>query len=304
MVVMFGHIKNRGKNKMLTPLNILIIAAALLVGLNIVDSNINESRYRKQQLKSTEISSEEHEITKTKKQLYILNDCVSKYKPDEASRDFKQYTRGNKVKTIAIVDNEWFRLESGDYIACRNTIEPSNAFIDKAGTMITSVKPDGTIECDGDISDKILNYAYNYWYLIPENIREDFKENNWTIVLTTESISKMVNTTYKVSGVTLTDEKRIIIEGTQSCIRRALIHEVGHYIDYRDSFISRQSDFKKRFDENGQKLKEYNSNYTDINYGVEEYFAELYNEAFVGNSVTKFVFKDDIDYVLNASYAL
>lgn len=241
------------------------------------------------------------------KEIYITSYCLSRKEPNDNSEKISIYNRGDKLRAIGKIDNKWYcikTLSGKEYIKCKYTIDSDKAFIDAAGIMITPQNIDGVIESESDITDEIVNYAYNYWYLIPENIRNDFKNNGWTIRITNKSISNEIGTDYPVAGVTYTKDKSIVIEGTQSCIRRALVHEIGHYIDYRNNFISESDDFKSRFNSNSKKLLNSSDNYLQAGLDEREYFAELYREAIVGDYKTKFILKDDIDYVLNISYKL
>ena len=204
------------------------------------------------------------------------------------------------------MDN-WYEIEScgtTGYISSNNVKSTKEVFVDKEGFVIESVEPDGTIEVEGDISSNIINYAYNYWYIIPENVRKDFKEMGWKIVITNESISEELNISYKVSGATILKDKTIKVYGSQSCIRYALIHEVGHYVDYRNNFISRGDDFKELYNKNSTKLLEYNSNYTEAVYSEEEYFAELYKTYLIGDYDIKIKFNNDINFVSNVSKSI
>ena len=291
-VTMFGHIKD---------LRIFIVTILICT---VTACNKNNNKVKEEtSLDIEDIACKESRIDE---EMVVIAYSIVREKPDENSVKIDTCNRGDKVRVVKLLDN-WYEIEScgtTGYISSNNVKSTKEVFVDKEGFVIESVEPDGTIEVEGDISSNIINYAYNYWYIIPENVRKDFKEMGWKIVITNESISEELNISYKVSGATILKDKTIKVYGSQSCIRYALIHEVGHYVDYRNNFISRGDDFKELYNKNSTKLLEYNSNYTEAVYSEEEYFAELYKTYLIGDYNTKIKFNNDINFVFNVSKCL
>lgn len=302
MGTMYGHIKHKGKIKVAIVLVIFTLICAISVDIILYKI---ENKQAENKNTTEEISSyTDYEEVKINEEMIVITYSILRSKPDENSSNLGVYNKGDKIKVISKLSNNWYKVKTEKnygYIKCDNVRNSKEVFIDKDGVLITSVTPDDTIKIDGDISDNIVNYAYNYWYLIPENIRNDFKEQGWTIVLTDKSLSQDLGINYPISGVTIMQDKTIKICGNQSCIRYALVHEIGHYIDYRSNFVSRQETFKKLYEENGDKLLEYNNNYIQASYSEEEYFAELYRAYILNEYKIKFMFSDDINYVVNMS---
>lgn len=299
MVTMFGHIKLTRKIKVATVLEILLI---LVIGIFITELC---NKYEKQQIVSC-VSNDiiDNSISETvlNKEMVVVAYSIVREKPIENSNKICTYNKGDKIKVVSKLSNSWYKVESCKnigYVKSDSIKSTSEAFVDKDGNVIYSVKADGTIETDGDIDNSLLNYAYNYWYIIPENVRNDFRENGWRIVITDKSLSSELDIGYEISGATIPSDKTIMIYGSQSCIRYALVHEMGHYIDFRYDFISKSNDFKKRYLENGNKMLNYNSNYIQASFSEEEYFAELYRAYLIGDYKIKFMFSDDIDFVSN-----
>lgn len=233
--------------------------------------------------------------------MYINSACNTYKEPNNTSINISSYSRGRKVKVISNLQTGWCKIDTrygSEYIQNEYLTPVTDVFIDSGGIMITQEKYDDTIEKEENISDEVLNYAYNYWYLIPEYVRKDFKNNGWKIILTEKSLSSEFNIPYTVSGVTLPKEKQIVVAANQSCIRNALIHEVGHYIDIRNNTISKGEIFKARYNEHGNKMLDYNGSYIQSIYSPEEYFAELYRASIIGSYNMKFMFSDDIKYIL------
>ena len=298
---MFGNIKNK-RNKVVTIISILVFTFIGVTILNVLYDNNEEINKHDKVIDDTKYDEES-----INEEMIVITYSIARREPSDDSDKIDTYNKGDKVKVISKLTNNWYKVKTYSnyaYIKCENIKSTKEVFIDNLGVVISSVEPDNTISIDGNVSNSILNYAYNYWYLIPENVRVDFKEQGWSILLTDKSLSKDLEIKYPVAGVTLTKDKIIKICGNQSSIRRALVHEIGHYIDYRNNFISRQITFKEMYDNNGSKLLDYDSNYVQAGYSEEEYFAELYRAYILNQYRIKFMFSNDIEYVVNMSNKL
>ena len=298
---MFGNIKNK-RNKVVTIISILVFTFIGVTILDVLYDNNEEINKHDKVIDDTKYDEES-----INEEMIVITYSIARREPSNDSDKIDTYNKGDKVKVVSKLTNNWYKVKTYSnyaYIKCENIKSTKEVFIDNLGVVISSVEPDNTISIDGNVSNSILNYAYNYWYLIPENVRADFKEQGWSILLTDKSLSKDLEIKYPVAGVTLTKDKIIKICGNQSSIRRALVHEIGHYIDYRNNFISRQITFKEMYDNNGSKLLDYDSNYVQAGYSEEEYFAELYRAYILNQYRIKFMFSNDIEYVVNMSNKL
>lgn len=302
MVTIYGHIKHKGKIKVAVVLVIFTLFCAMLI--DIILYKLENKQTENKDVTKKVSSYTDYKEVKINEEMIVITYSILRSKPDENSSNLGVYNKGDKIKVTSKLSNNWYKVKTEKnygYIKCDNVKSSKEVFIDKDGVLITSVIPDNTIKIDGDVSDNIVNYAYNYWYLIPENIRNDFKNQGWTIILTDKSLSQDLGINYPISGVTIVEDKTVKICGNQSCIRYALVHEIGHYIDFRNNFISRGDKFKEMYKSSGNKMLEYNNNYVQASYSEEEYFAELYRAYLLGDYKIKLVFSNEIDFVLQSS---
>lgn len=286
---------------------IVIFTLFCSMSIYIILNKLETKQIVKEGLTNKISSYTDYEEFKVNEDMIVITYSIAREKPDEYSSKVCTYNKGDKIRVISKLSNNWYKVEADKnivYIKCENVRNTKEVFIDNGGIIITSVKPDNTIEADGNITSNIINYAYNYWYLVPENIRNDFKEQGWKIVITDKSLSEELGFNYEISGATIPNDKTIMIYGSQSCIRYALIHEVGHYIDFRSNFISRSESFVKLYKENGSEMLNYNSNYNQESYSEEEYFAELYRTYIIGDYKLKLIFSNDINFVSNISNSI
>lgn len=109
------------------------------------------------------------------------------------------------------------------------------------------IQKDKTYDYNGLLIYLSNNSCYSYlektkYYLslIPQNMFNVLKNNNWTITITTDNIAK---THYQgiyssIMGVTIYNEKTIYVEDRNNAIKGAIIHECAHAYDKEMNFIS------------------------------------------------------------------
>lgn len=212
------------------------------------------------------------------KEGYIINYCISR---DKDGNKVSVYNKGQKITIISKLSNNKYKINTDEYVDMEHIETSDTIFIDDNGLIIRSVKPDGIINADSDIPNNLINYAYNYWYLIPDNIRSQFKNDGWSIVITTKSLSEEVNTDYEIIGLTLPDIKQIKIIGTQKAIRESLIHEVGHYVDISLADISKTPEFSIIYNSIRDELLDNTQSYSLAEFNEREAFAEMFEYYYI-----------------------
>ena len=308
MDIIYGHTKYERKHRKIMSLIVILLLA--IIGINIVNYKKEINTLRKND--TTKVSNvNNYKEIKINKTMIAIAYCAIRDNPKESANKIATYNKGDKVQVISKLSNNWYKVKTSEtvgYVKQNYVYSTKDVYIDKEGNIITSVKSDGTIETDGNISNNIINYAYNYWYMIPESTRQNFIDNGWKIMLTDKSLKDELNLTYEICGVTIPKDKIIKIEGNQSSIRKALVHEIGHYIDVRSEYKSCSKQFKKMFKTNGDKLLDYNKSYTVAAYNEKEFFAELYrihilNIDTIGIKFDKEIkFIEDTERNLNLTY--
>ena len=133
-----------------------------------------------------------------------------------------------------------------------------------------------SIELDGEIQSSLIDYTYKLWNEIPEEIQSSFIKDGWLVELTENNISKRYNIEYSVLAVTIPKNKKIVIRATENSLSKSLIHEIGHYIDYKLNFISNTDSFENLYNEHKNILINTNGDYSDAVFNNKEYFAEVF----------------------------
>ena len=231
------------------------------------------------------------------KEAYITKFCNLRESPSKSSDKIVICNKGEKVKLLSKISSDWYKVETQDrigYIQSNYVKFLDDVFIDKNGVVVSSVKIDEVFKYNNNIQPSLINYASNYWYLIPENIREKFKNDDWTIEITDDNLSERYNIEYNILGITLPEEKLIVLSSGQENISKSLLHEVGHFIDYSNEFPSKSKDFDNIYKLESNYVKE---RFSKVKFNKQEYFAEAFRLFILGDSKSKIALQDTFKYI-------
>ena len=104
-------------------------------------------------------------------------------------------------------------------------------------------------EKDGTVDNSNIHIVNSELKKIPESIMEQFQKNGWHIYVTDADINqKFYQGKYStVLGTTQYADKKIYIANTSQAATESTIHEVGHFVDYSNGFLSDQEKFKELY---------------------------------------------------------
>ena len=97
-----------------------------------------------------------------------------------------------------------------------------------------------------------------------------FEEDDWEIILTTADLDDLLfqGQTEGVEGCTYFNQKTIYVHAGQYSY--CVVHEIGHYIDYKCNYTSKTSEFETIYKSESANLTEYGQT------SATEFFAEVY----------------------------
>ena len=113
------------------------------------------------------------------------------------------------------------------------------------------------VQLIGDVSEKNYTKAIQNYCKIPENVRESFQLDGWTLSISTEHLE---DTWFAGGGYSAIASgyddglKEIRLENTTNGAN-AVIHEMGHYVDGKLGYISNSEEWKEIWE------KEYTTKY-------------------------------------------
>lgn len=133
-------------------------------------------------------------------------------------------------------------------------------------------------------SKEAVDATNEWWKLVPQNIRQHFIESGWSLIVSGEELSLKTKTYkpgYTMDGVTFYKRKIVYIGNYVESPGYALLHEMGHYLDYSYGYISDSKEFQKIYKE---EAKNHHSSSGDwvTGYATEsprEYFADVFDLA-------------------------
>ncbi|MCR4903776.1 MAG: hypothetical protein K6A23_13020 [Butyrivibrio sp.] len=125
----------------------------------------------------------------------------------------------------------------------------------------------------GNVSDSEYEDFCSYLETVVETdpqVMSAFEEDDWEIILTTADLDDLLfqGQTDGVEGCTYFNQKTIYVHAGQYSY--CVVHEIGHYIDYKCNFASKTSDFAEIFSSESANLTEYGQT------SSTEFFAEVY----------------------------
>ena len=222
-------------------------------------------------------------IEEKKQIVWAKEDAVTHEKYNIYSEETVSVKKHDKLQLTGECENGWSELLIGEEVVYietekllfENPIKTEGLEQYKSNEPI--IVPEGMVFRGA--SDEIKRMAIRYWNLIPSNIRTSFVNDGWEIVITSESLESLFGYSFSIIGLTTYGEERIYVEARENAIRRALCHEMGHYWDWKNDWLSDTDEWKDIFYDERYK---FNEQYKADNHCVSstvEYFAEIFAQA-------------------------
>lgn len=151
----------------------------------------------------------------------------------------------------------------------------------------------------GDIDSSVKLKACQVWSSVPNRIRADFLNYGWNIIVTDENLSEKYEMDCNVVGCTVQAEKTIYIVNDSRAIDKALLHEMGHYIDLRSDYSSQSVEFSNIYLAESTKLFEVNKTDDYAQTSEEEYFAEAFQQIIKRPDMISIQTPNTFNYIAN-----
>lgn len=143
----------------------------------------------------------------------------------------------------------------------------------------------------GNFSEDRVAYANKYISYIPDAVWKEFQRRNWTLIITTKDVRNTYSPNHPVkgsfAGLTMFSRKKCAIGDSEKRLRRALIHEIGHFADYCKGYPSKGKAFKKIYREERSKVKFVERVDNHCTSSSIEYFAESFAHYLIHPDVLK-----------------
>ena len=131
------------------------------------------------------------------------------------------------------------------------------------------------VETEGKVSERTIQKFWEMYDLLPESLREQYETEDFTIRITKKELTEYYDGSTEgiINGIFSYERKMIFLYGTESALESAMLHEFGHYLDWKCGFPSRTDTFKELY-EKENILMETNPHIND----PTEFFAEVFQE--------------------------
>lgn len=140
-----------------------------------------------------------------------------------------------------------------------------------------------------NISDDIMYKVEEYYNTVPSTVRDHFVSDGWKIIVSTDVESRW-NSMFSskapklLSGFATTEYKAVYVAARKDALE-SVIHEIGHYVDYRvwinskyELRPSKESEFTSIFNSEFDAFVDAFSPWDSGSYDSVEYFAEAFYE--------------------------
>ena len=136
-----------------------------------------------------------------------------------------------------------------------------------------------------EISDNFAQKVINSYLQIPESVRLSFENSGGTIELSTNDLGvKFYGKENTVLAYIDTDTLTIYIDYREKAVK-SVQHEIGHYLDYSNGWLSSTDEFKRIHNEEVSSFCKVHKTAKQNTNTTVEYFAESF-EFYINNSQT------------------
>lgn len=135
----------------------------------------------------------------------------------------------------------------------------------------------GIVTLEGSASKKDGATVYNYYKQIPENVRNRFESDGWQLVLTTNNFGAQFGYYGKYLAFSyMGSDRKVMYIDDRPAAMDAVLHEMGHVIDWTSGFVSYTSEFSSIYSEEVGAFCSFHSTNKNNYDTTLEYFAESY----------------------------
>ena len=131
------------------------------------------------------------------------------------------------------------------------------------------------VQAEGKVSKTRVNNVNEYYLGIPENVRQYLEDRGWTFICSAQSFGKRYGYTGSILALTVYKDKVIYVDNRKKA-ESAIVHEVGHAIDYSYGFTSNSQAFNDIFAVEHNNVSSFWKTHHSNTDTAVEYFAEAF----------------------------
>ncbi len=130
------------------------------------------------------------------------------------------------------------------------------------------------IEVGVDVNDEQIQMTDKAFQSLPQRLQQRFLNGRWKIRISNERILK--DSTY---GLCSSFDKKIFIRSSSPELTKTILHELGHYLDFQEHFISHKKSFTTIYKNERMAIRSLYTINEEFQYAIsnsEEYFADTF----------------------------
>lgn len=182
---------------------------------------------------------------------------------------------GTEIAVTGDCGNGWYRIDyqGMDAYVSAAYVSDTQPVIEEA----TAASVPGIAESYAGASRDWVDKVNQQLAYVPENVKARFVSEGWHIYITTENLAQtyFAGVYNSVQGVTDYAGKTIKIETRNAAVNGAVVHEMGHFVDYILGTPSMSSEFTQIYNEEVATFKSGITNSSAVRDPME-FFAETF----------------------------
>ena len=252
----------------------------------------------------------EIEVTETNETKYAGSDLNVRELPTTDSEVVGSLAKGEEVTVVGVTSDGWSKImynSTAAYVSSIHLVVEKAEASDEAAAgwkQEETAMPETKLGLEGKISADAVTLANQYYEALPAKQRASFERDGWKMIITDKNIAQAYAPELahlgSLAGITTPEQKVIYLSSKASSICSALVHEFGHYVDYKNGMASRGTEFSDIFSSEAAKFSD--GSYAQSS--QEEFFAEVYKQAILSPEVCKTTVPNAYQFVMNCAAAL
>ena len=276
-----------------------------------VDEPVATPPESQNEVRETETAPEETiQIEAVDEVVYATSNVNVRTGPSTNYKKVGAFSTNDEVHRVGICDNNWSQI-----IYNGNVHYMSSKYLSTDKVVIPTPAPNPApqppadasgyeFDVEGSVSSELLNYMNSYYQKIPSNVKEAIRNKGWRVCLTTASLKDRYGYSGSIAGITDSKAKGIFVEARKNAIRRATIHEVGHFVDWITGWSSRTEEFLAIYDAERGSFNEQDKVDNHNTGNSTEFFAEIFNQMILYPEICSSSAPMAYTYVMNCMHSV
>ena len=163
---------------------------------------------------------------------------------------------------------------STEKVIVNNDITITKEDMEKYGT---------TVKGEAGAKSSVILAANKYWANhVPNWLENKFNNSGWKIIVSATPLNRRFGYSGSIAGITSYNNQTIYLDNREAIMDRTIVHELGHFIDWQNGFVSCSEEFEAIFAEERLAYKDVISAGDGHHISSStEYFASVFRDIIV-----------------------